>query len=143
MMRRIGSSTTRDLRAAAVRIGALAIMISTALALPAVGLETRYPVKDGTIADGQFPSPFDGTPETYDWYFYESAPFAGMIARSFDALDRRVFWEYDLSTITSDAPRLGHADLQARGPVPIPGPLDRRTRVRVRRHAAALRESLR
>jgi len=122
MTGRNSTDMARDHRRAAVRVGILAVMISAALVLPAVGLDTLYPVKDGTIADGQFPEDFDGTPDTSDWYFSSTTGFAGMIAMTFDNLDRRVFWEYDLSGVMLTPPVAATLTFKLKAPCRFPAP---------------------
>ncbi|MCP4249491.1 MAG: hypothetical protein GY778_20815, partial [bacterium] len=102
-----GRSSTQWIRnhqSEPIRVGMLAVAISVVLVLPAAGLDTLNPAKDGTIVDGHDPAPMDGTPDAWDWYFYDSAAFAGMIALEFGEADRRVFWEYDLSGVTLTPP---------------------------------------
>lgn len=115
-----GIHTTRGHRRTAVCVGMLTLVISAVLASPAGALSTLYPVKDGTIVDGYDPAPYDGTPDAYDWYFYDSAPFAGMIALEFGNADRRVFWEYDLSSVTQTPPVAATLTFNLVGPFRFP-----------------------
>ncbi len=122
MTGRNSTRSIRNQRNAPIRMAMLAAAVSMASVAPAFSLDTLYPAKDGTIVDGHDPAPMDGVPDAWDWYFYDSAPFAGMIALEFGEADRRVFWEYDLSSVSLTPPVAATLTFNLVGPFRFPAP---------------------
>ncbi|MCP4590387.1 MAG: hypothetical protein GY842_06570 [bacterium] len=71
---------------------------------PSWGAVTIRPVKDGTLVDGGGFGTYDGVADAADWYFNESS-YEGAVTRgSNPAIEHRVVWEYNLSTVTLTPP---------------------------------------
>jgi len=80
--------------------------------------QTFAPSADGTIADGGIYGPLDGVPDNWDYYFNDSA-YEGSITLtrgvSPTALEHRVFWEFNFSSVSSTLPVTAKLTFKLRG----------------------------
>ncbi len=99
---------------------AVCVMVTSAVAE-----QSLLPAKDGTIVDGGVFGPFDGTPDSWDYYFNETS-YEGAISlvndTSATGIEHRVFWEYNLSGVTLEPPVSALLTFVMRGPPVLPFP---------------------
>lgn len=83
---------------------------------------TLTPRADGTIVDGDGAGRFDGVPDDADWFFNQSS-YEGAITLSPDganAVEHRVIFEYDLSSLSVTHPVSARLRFQIRGAARFP-----------------------